>query len=466
MKRSLKAKLIISYLSIALITVLVVSALIRLTSGQSLMSLVVEQQTAAMAESLQSYYTDNGSLQEFFEYYTQSGRPRPAPQQPTSYERPPDMRDIRGLYGMVDTNYQAIIPTFNYGVGETVPEEMIRNPVAVEVDGKTIAFILPDTKLQFKLNPEEEFFLRRTNTAILLAAIAGVLAAVVMGVLLAGELLKPIRQLTKASRVLAQGKLEQQIPVSSQDELGQLTHTFNQMSAELAQADQQRKRLTADITHDLSTPLQVISGYIEMFEAGDVQLTPQRIEILKTEVDHLRRLVGDLSTLTQAEAGGLEIQYQPVSPAVLLERVCNAFQPIAARRNVNLFVEIGNDVPPIMVDEGRMLQVLKNLVENALRYTPAGGSIRLSAEMRGKVKLRVSDSGQGIEAEDLPYVFERFFRADKARGMNAGKMGLGLAICRALVDMQGGMISAESAGKDQGTTILLQFDPAVPVQHG
>jgi signal transduction histidine kinase len=466
MKRSLKAKLIISYLAVALITVLVVSALIRLTSGQSLMSLVVEQQTAAMAESLQNYYTENGSLQGFFEYYAQTGRSKPAPQHTTPNDRPPDMRDIRGLYGMVDTNYQAIIPTLNYKVGETVPREMINDPVAVEVDGETIAWILPDTKLQFKLSPEEEFFLRRTNTAILLAAIAGVLVAVAMGVLLAGELLKPIRQLTRASQVLAQGELEQQIPVSSQDELGQLTRTFNQMSADLAQADQQRKRLTADITHDLSTPLQVISGYMEMFEAGDVQLTPQRIEIIKTEVDHLRRLVGDLSTLTQVEAGGLDIQAQPVSPAVLLKRVCNAFQPIAARQNVNLFVDIPVDVPPIMVDEGRMLQVLKNLVENALRYTPAGGSIRLSAEMRGKVELRVSDNGTGIEAEDLPYVFERFYRADKARGMNAGKMGLGLAICKALVDMQGGMISAESAGKDQGTTILLKFDPAVPIQHG
>ena len=148
-----------------------------------------------------------------------------------------------------------------------------------------------------------------------------------------------------------------------------LTTTFNQMSADLARVDEQRKRMTADITHDLSTPLQIISGYIEMLEEGEVTLTPQRIGIIKTEIEHLRRLVSDLTTLTQVEAGGLEIQAQPVQPSTLLERVFQAYQPIAARQGVELVLDIPGSSPSILVDEGRMLQVLKNLVENALRYT-------------------------------------------------------------------------------------------------
>jgi signal transduction histidine kinase len=256
--------------------------------------------------------------------------------------------------------------------------------------------------------------------------------------------------------------LQQQVPVTSQDELGQLTATFNQMSTDLANADQQRKRMTADITHDLSTPIQIVSGYIEMLENDNVSLTPQRIDIIKTELEHLRRLVSDLTTLTQIEAGGLDMQLQSVQPALLLERIYHTYQPIAAHQNVELVLDVPASLPSILVDEGRMLQVLKNLVDNALRYTPEGGRITLSTSGDEQVQLCVTDTGSGIDAEDLPFVFDRFYRADKARGANSGKMGLGLAICKALVTAQGGSIAAESAGKAQGATISITFAPAAP----
>ncbi len=444
----------------ALITVLVVSVVIQLTSGQFMMNLVVEQQTALMKESAQTYYVSNGTLEGFFNYYQQANRPRPGPAQPSLPGKPPDNRDMRGLHGLVDSENRAVVPTLGYGVGQSVPADEIRQTIPVEVDGKIIARILPDTSFQFKLSAEERLFLQRTTLAVGVAALAGVLVAVAMGYLLAGGLLKPIRRLTQASQALARGDLQQQVPVTSQDELGQLTATFNQMSADLARADQQRKRMTADITHDLSTPLQVVSGYMEMLEEGEVALTPQRIDIIKTEIGHLRRLVGDLGTLTQVEASELDIQLQAVQPQALLERVYHAYQPIAARQEVELTLEVPQVSPSILVDEGRMLQVLKNLVENALRYTPKGGRITLSAVASERIQLRVSDSGAGIDPEDLPYVFDRFYRADKARGGNSGKMGLGLTICRALVSAQGGVISAESAGKGQGTSMVITFDPA------
>lgn len=460
MKRSLKTKLILSYLALALITVLVVSVVIRLTSGQNMMNLVVEQQTERLRESVQTYYTANGTLDGFFTYFlANSGWPQPGAPQPGDPAKPPDARDIRGVYGLVDTRYRALLPTFGIDVGQVVPQERIQNPVAVQVDGQTIAWILPDTKNEFKLNAEEELFLQRTSLAIGLAAGAGVLIAVVMGFVLAGGILRPIRRLTQASQALAAGDLQQEVPVTSQDEIGLLTTTFNQMSADLARADGQRKQMTADITHDLSTPLQIISGYMEMLEEGEVQLTPQRIDIIKTEIGHLRRLVDDMGTLTQVEAGGLEIQLQAVPPAALLERIQSAFQPIAARQGVELVLDVSPHLPDILADEGRMLQVLKNLVDNALRYTPQGGRITLGAAGGAQVELRVQDSGSGIEADDLPYVFDRFYRADKARGGHSGKAGLGLAICKALVTAQGGTIAAESAGKGQGTAMVMRFAP-------
>ena len=460
MTRSLKGKMILSYLVVALLTVLVVSALVRLNSGGSLKSLVVEEQTAAMEQSVLDYYAANGSLDGFFSAYIQNGQNRPDKPPSGGPDSPPGDHNVRGVVGLVDAQLVAVIPTLGYEVGTAVPENRITQKVAVVSDGQTIAYILPDTSHQFQLSPEEQLFLQRTTLAIGLAALAGVAAALGIGFFLASRLLRPIRLLTEASGAMARGNLQQQVPVTSQDELGLLTRTFNQMSADLDQADQQRKRMTADITHDLSTPLQIISGYVEMLEEREVSLTPQRIEIIKTELGHLRRLVGDLSTLAQVELAALEIQLERVPARALLERVHGAFQPIAQRQGVELALDAPEGGPAIRVDEGRMQQVLKNLLENALRYTPSGGRIELAAVDGEQVELRVKDSGEGIDPEDLPYVFERFYRADKARGATAGKMGLGLAICKALVTAQGGSIAVELAGKGMGATMVMRFEKA------
>ncbi len=459
MMRSLKSKLVLSFLTVALLTILVVSAVIRLTSSRTLMNLVVEDQTASLKIMVEEYYAVNGSLEGFFDVYSRAVRREAPPPQPgaiSEWNPRPEDRNIRGLVGLVDANYTALMPSMGMGVGMPVPQDRIKEKIAVEVNGETIAWILPDTAFAFRLSPQEELFLQRTTLAIGLAAVTGIMVALGIGFFLAGRLLKPIRLLTRASKSLSQGNLDQQVPVTSGDELGQLTATFNQMSADLLQADQQRKRLTADITHDLSTPLQIISGYIEMLENGEATLTPRRIEIIKTEIEHLRRLVGDLTTLSQVEAGGLEMQIESIQPKSLLEKAFQAFEPIARRQGVRLSMNVPRDIPPIHVDEGRMEQVLMNLLENALRYTPRGGCIELGAGADAYVRLWVKDSGAGIDPEDLPFVFERFYRADKARA-GGGKMGLGLAISKALVNAQNGEISAESAGKGRGAAITICF---------
>lgn len=460
MKRSLKAKFILSYLAVALLTVLVVSALIRLTSGQSLMNLVVQQETADLKNAVQVYYSEFGTLEGFSNYYLFTRITDLDYGVMDHMDRPPMDREIRILHGLVDNNRIALLPFAGLKIGDLVADEFMKQSIAVEVDGETIAYILPETKYQFALNAEEQLFLRRTNMAIGLAALAGIIAAVIIGYLLAGRLIRPIRRLTTASQQLAAGDLQQQVPVTSQDELGQLTSTFNKMSADLFEADQKRKRLTADITHDLSTPLQIVSGYIEMLEGQEVTLSPERIDVIKTEIEHLRRLVGDMTTLTQAESGGLEMQLQPIDPVNLMDYIQRTYEPLARQKSIELELIVDEKLPLINIDEGRMVQVLKNLMDNALRHTPAGGSIRLSGEMTNEVSIRVRDSGEGIEAEDLPYVFDRFYRADKNRSGNSGKMGLGLAICRALVNAQGGTISVESAGKGEGTIFILRFPPA------
>lgn len=455
MRRSLQGKLILSYVAVALLTVLAVSALIWFTSGQALMKFVAEQRTAQVREALQDYYASNGTLDGVFDGLGQYDR-RASQAPPDGSSRPPR---LRGVSGVVDADNRAMLPMYGHEVGQTVPDEQLAQAIPVQVNGKTIAWVLPDTGIQARLSADEELFLQRNGLVIGMATLAGIAAAVTMGYVLASALLRPIRQLTRASKALAGGTLGQQLAVTSHDELGQLTATFNHMSAALARADDQRKRLTADVAHDLATPLQVISGYIDMLEDGDVTLTPERIDIIRTELGHLRRLVGDLGMLTQVEAGGLEMQLQPIAPEALLRRMGQTFQPIAGRQGVTVALDAAEALPAIQADEGRMMQVLRNLLENALRHTPDGGRITLGARLTGgQVVLSVQDSGEGVDAGDLPFLFDRFYRADKVRSENSGKMGLGLAICKALIHEQGGVISAESDGKGQGTRILMCFD--------
>lgn len=473
-RKSLQSKLIISYLAVALLTVLVVSVVIRQTSGQQFYNLVAEQQAALLKEEAVYYYEQTGSWDGFQESFS----PHPGDLPPdylnkatpdsnsTVQEGKPPFpsgfnRQIRGKHGLVDSHYRAIIPFMDYAVGETVPAALLKNLIPVDVGGVTVAWIIPDANPQTNLSAEEKVFLSRTNQAILVAALAGVIGAVLMGIVLARNFLKPVRSLIGASRQMAAGDLEQQVPVHSQDELGQLSQTFNQMSADLASADRQRKQMTADITHDLSTPLQVIAGYMEMLEDEEITLTPQRVQTIMNEVELLRRLVGDLSLLTTADAKELQMQLEPIAPGALLGQICQTYVEIAQRAEKEIRCEAAENLPRITVDEGRTAQVLRNLVDNALRHTPAGGRVTLLAAVaQGMVEIRVSDTGSGIHPDDLPYVFDRFYRADPSRSSQTGKMGLGLAIARALVQAQGGTIYVESPGRGQGTTFVLRFEPA------
>lgn len=457
MKKSLKTRLILTYTAVALITVLVALLVVRFRSGQSLRNLVIDQQVEEMSVMVEDYYASNQSLDGFVYYYLSTilRNAADSPFSPQSKDTAPE--DVRGIRGLADGEGKTLLPTQNLPVGVFVPEQWLDGAREVEVDGKIIAWILVDEK-SLELSRSEQMFMDQVNLAIAIAAGAGILTAVIIGTLLAAGIQKPIRKLTEASEKMAQGALGQQVEVNSNDEIGRLGESFNRMSSDLARADAERKRLTADITHDLSTPLQIISGYIEMYENGDINLNPQQLGIIKTELENLRRLVGDLTVLTQAEGGGVEILLSPVDPNQLLEQIAQAYQPIASQQRVDLKLEL--DQTPVMVnaDEGRMLQVLKNLMENSLRHTHPGGTVTLASKVGDRVELSIADTGDGIDPEDLPLIFERFYQADKARTGLSGKMGLGLAICKALVELQDASIQAESAGIGQGMRVKVTFE--------
>jgi signal transduction histidine kinase len=203
--------------------------------------------------------------------------------------------------------------------------------------------------------------------------------------------------------------------------------------------------------------LTVIAGYIESMQEGVLQPTAKRFELIYTEIDRMQHLIGDLRMLSQADAGELSLNPQNIAPKALLDQAAALFQHHAALQDVAISVDASEDLPGIVVDEARMLQVMDNLISNALRYTPTGGKIILAAGVvDGKVELSVQDTGMGIDSSELPFIFDRFHRVEKSRHTEEGESGLGLAIVKALLESQGGTVWAESK-VNQGTVVKMRF---------
>ena len=358
-------------------------------------------------------------------------------------------------YLLVDQNWVVVAPGGPFKLDEKVSADHFQSHVAITVNNTTVGYVLV-TGRPVRPNSFESSFLQRTSTALLLAALGAAAIALLLGFFLARSITRPIRELTAATRDMAAGHLNQQVPVRSKDELGELTQNFNQMSADLEHSNQLRRQMTADIAHDLRTPLSVITGYLEGLKDGVIKPTPKRFTAMYDESIYLQRLVEDLRTLSLADAGELSLTRQPILPGEIIHRLADTFQHQADINQVHLQTAVDAQLPAINIDPERMQQALGNLVSNALRFTPSGGEIVLSARQEDDhIQMEIKDSGSGIEADELPHVFDRFYRGDESR--HDGGSGLGLAIAKSLIELQGGQISASSAGPGTGSVFTIQF---------
>jgi two-component system sensor histidine kinase BaeS len=272
------------------------------------------------------------------------------------------------------------------------------------------------------------------------------------------DIATPLASVMAAADRVAEGDLGVRVPERGPGDFGRLAESFNRMTEELERADQQRRNLTADVAHELRTPLHIIQGNLEGILDGVYEPTAEHVNATLDETRTLARLVDDLRTLSLAEAGQLPLTWEPVDVAELLADVATSFSGQAEAARIDLRVETEGELPTIVGDVGRLDQVLSNLMANALRYTSAGGAITLRAQPTdGGVCIVVHDTGKGIPPEDLPYIFDRFWRGDRSRSHAGGAgSGLGLAIARQLVQAHGGRIGVESE-PGQGTTFTIEF---------
>lgn len=453
MRISIRNKLIITYLLISTFTALLIYLLTYFTSEQRIKSLALDYQTHEMIQEITHWYAAEHQWQGFAEYFKSLHPPKPKKQQSSQEES----RGKSKRHGILDNEYRALLPFQDYEQGEMVAKALLATASPIVYQDQTIAWIIPPEATGISLNSELQVFLDNIFEVLIIAIAIGIFISLLMGMLLTKFLLKPVQALTKAANQIANGQLQQQVNIFADDEIGDLAKTFNQMSKDLKHADQQRRQLIADISHDLGTPVQVLSGYIEMAQEGALTLDNERLQTISDELEHIKRLVKDINLLAETDAHSLSLQRNKTQLPALIERVQRLYLNHCNNKQIQLLTKIQQPLPKLMLDEERIIQVLGNLISNAIRYTPAQGQIVISSHLENKqLVVSVSDNGSGIKAQDLPYIFERFYRADPSRSGNAGKMGLGLSICKGLVEMHGGTINVESDGKT-GSCFTLSF---------
>lgn len=443
--RSISSKLILAFLSIGIVSVAIIFITARWNTRAEFINFLSDQTQTETITELSNYHLANGTwagVETIFAQQQSEHGPGP------NDHRPPQPFTLADKKGIV------IFSSGKYKPGDTLSEADIEIGTPITEGDKVLGIFVP-LRMPFEGRPRELEFIERTNLTLLYGALIGAVIALMLGIFLSRTLTRPIRELTQATHAVSEGDLSQHVPVRSNDELGELAKAFNRMSAELSRSVNSRKQMTADIAHELRTPLSLILGHAEAVYDGVLPPTQENFEIIREEATRLEHLVNDLRILSLADAGELTINLQTIEPQRLLQEVASLYQYQAQKKNISLELDIASPLSTIEVDPGRMTQVLTNILDNATRHTPEGGRIVLAARQpQDQIELSILDSGPGLQTDDINHIFERFYRTDPSRQREDGGSGLGLAIARSIVQAHGGQLSAQSEA-GQGLRIII-----------
>ncbi len=448
---NMRWRLILSFALVVLVSIASVVIYLRLaTPGQV--------RAAFLSASLESYYQQNGSWQGVEQLFSPGrGQGRGAGGMGAG------MGQGQGLR-LADAAGQVVYDLSNSSSSPSLSAaEIGQSTRLTDGQGNLIGYLWSESGAS--LSPGSETpLVNRINQAALNAGLIACGIALVLALLLSYQLLRPVSQLEKAASRLAEGDLAQRVPVSGPQELVELGQAFNHMAGSLQKAQESRRAMTADIAHELRTPLAVQRAQLEALQDGIYPLAPENLQPLLEQNKVLVRLVEDLRTLALADAGELRLAFVPTDLPDLAGRVLERFRSQADARQVELRYACSDEggCARLSLDPGRIEQVLTNLLSNAIQHTPAGGQVEVSLRcLPTLAELSVRDSGPGIPAEVLPHLFERFYRAERSRSRSDGGTGLGLAIALQLVQAHGGSLEAGNA--PQGGAV---FTLRLPVGAG
>ena len=484
MPRSLLFRLLGAFTLVILALALIVAVLVnRATAGQFRLYADRNGQlwAAQLAPQLADYYTQQGSWQGIEAVLRGSrsmmggrygqGMGMMSGMMPGQAEETGlDMWAMMGLrVVLTDARGQVIGDSADLLTGQTLPAGQLATGAPIRVNRQIVGTVIGASLAEPVAASPAGAFLKEVNRSILLAVLAAGVIALALGALLFFQLTAPIRRLTAAAHAIAAGDLSQRVAVRSGDELGELADAFNVMAANLAASESQRRQMVADVAHELRTPLSVMQANLEAMQDGILPTDTEQLASLHEETLLLSRLVADLRLLSLVEAGQLKLELAENDLGELVSRAAERLRPAAEAKGVDLTIEFTPDSPRVRVDVDRFTQMIGNLVDNALRYTPQAGRIVLAVGWSGEAgqgrrpMVAVTDTGSGIAPEDLPHVFDRFYRGDKSRARASGGSGLGLAIVRQLAEAHQGQVWAESPlfhtpdGCGFGTRIVVMF---------
>ncbi len=427
-------------LAFGLVTLVSMALLTYITdwqAGQHFRQFIIQQSQASNAElsvALADSYQRAGSWTDI-----------PATLDAFYATHPADNPRSRPPVMVVNASDVVVYDDRNQRVGQTLSGSALNDAVPVVVDNQTVGYLVPAFQRSSSSAAGEETFIARLRSTLVTAALLAGGLSVVAGLAISRLVSAPVARLAAAARTFGAHEWQHRIPEKGTVEMAEAAHAFNEMAVSLQQAEAMRRTLMADIAHELRTPLTVLQGNLRAMLDGVYPLERAEVATLYDETRLLGRLVDDLRELALAEAGKLTLNVQPADLTALLSATADNFGVAAETKEVQLSLEVPQRLPWVKADMDRIRQVLFNLLGNALRYTPQGGRIVLSAlATEQEVRVTVADSGEGIAPEDLPHVFDRFYRGDHLAHFE-GNTGLGLAISKAWVAAMGGEVGAESA---------------------
>ena len=440
----LTTKLLLAFLLVSIISSGIIVLFTRVATNREFEKFVSDRYKYELVEELGKYYQQNQTWDGVEKAFKQFGR------EPNDhdYDRPL-------FFSIAEPDGKIVVAGTDRKMGEILSAEELSHCSPIQVENKTVGVLLlaysPDR------NPMEDEFLRRLNGSIFLSAVGTIIVALFLGILLSRSITRPIRELTKATHAMADGNLNQKVNVRSRDEIGELAESFNKMSSDLSRSFNLRKQMTADIAHELRTPLSLIIGHAEGVHDGVLEPNHENFEIIREEAERLEHLVNDLRTLSLADAGELSVDFQPININNLISDIYTHYISPFNQQRITLNLKPASVTLTANLDPSRFTQVLNNILDNALHYTPAGGSVGIETKLvENKIQISIQDNGEGVTPEEAAHLFDRFYRADEARNRNDGGSGLGLAIAKSIIDMHGGKIWAESE-KGKGLKMVIEL---------